>query len=87
MCPPQQFMSDGDFRRSAEGRYPTNSIGNVHTHLSPRSLPLPPWVGLWRAEARVPRAMMRWCMATTSDGPCDRPLSYSDQGRVWGQFW
>ena len=73
-------VHDGDFRRSAEGRYPTNSIGNVHTYLSPRSFPLPlPSLNLWRAE-RVPRTMM----TTTSDGSYDHPLSYSDQGHVWG---
>jgi hypothetical protein len=45
-------VHDGDFRRSAEGRYPTKSIGSVHTYYSARSLPLPPpYLGLWRAEA------------------------------------
>jgi hypothetical protein len=49
------MMHDGDFRRSTEGRYPTNSIVNVHTNLSHRSLPLPmPSLNPWRAE-RVPR--------------------------------
>jgi hypothetical protein len=89
MCPPQSpEVHDGDFRRSAEVRYPTNSIGNAHTYLPPRSSPLPmPSLNLWRAE-RVPRAMLT---STTSNGPCDQPLSYPDQRRVcrgsFGENW
>jgi hypothetical protein len=80
MYPPQKFMmaTFGEVPRAVIPPSRSAMSTPIYHPARSRSLSLPS-LNLWRAE-RVPRTMM----TTTSDGSYDHPLSYSDQGRVWG---
>ena len=82
MYPPQKFMmaTFAEVPRAVIPPSPSAVFTPITQPARSRSH-RPTWVSGEQKQRHVPRAML----ATTSDGPCDRPLSpYSDQRRVWG---